>query len=87
MKVDGAVTVLVHLLELGIDLLLVYVITKPSQQKLEGAASDVARVISIVHLENLLELLYLLDFVGIEALGILLLLLSGQVVRSMRPIS
>jgi hypothetical protein len=68
MEVDGAIAILIHLLEFGVDFLLTHIVSQPSEQKLEGSAGDVSGVVAVVHLEDLFELFYLLDFVGVEVL-------------------
>ena len=71
MEVNGAVAVFVHLLELVVHLFFVYVVSQPSQEELQGPSSDVAGVVAVVHLEDLLQFLDLLHLVGVELLGVL----------------
>lgn len=71
MEIYGAVSILVHLLELSVHLFLIHVVSQPAQEELEGSSSDVARVIAVVHLEDFLKFFDLLDLVGVELLGVL----------------
>jgi hypothetical protein len=71
MEIDSAVPILVHLLQPDIDLLLTDIIPEPPQQKFERATADVPRIVAVVHLEDLLQLLYLLHLVGVEFLHVL----------------
>lgn len=77
MKIYGAVSILIHFLEFGIYLLLIYVVPKPAQEEFECPASDVAGVIAVIHFEDLLQLLDLLHLVGVELLSVLARLLGA----------
>ena len=78
MEIDSAVAILVHLLQPEIDLLLTDIIAEPPQQKFEGATGDMARIVAVVHLEDLFQLFYLLHLVGVEFLHVLQLAVRAR---------
>jgi hypothetical protein len=54
LEIYGTIAILIHLFQLSIHLFLANVVPQPSQQELESATGDVAGVVAVVHLENLL---------------------------------